>query len=127
AELTVFGRNLGSGAKASAFRVNDLPLDALTEAVSAPDDVLKRGLFRFTHHPTGHSVLPTAATCTLHGFQHRGIPLLVTDTPVTAEQEPNDDPLKPQKLGLPAVVSARFDKERDADWYEIEPPENGNY
>ena len=56
-----------------------------------------------------------------------GVPLLVTDTPVSLEAEPNDDPLKPQKLALPAVVSGRFDKERDADWYEIEPTENGSY
>jgi hypothetical protein len=127
AELTIFGRNLGKDAKASAWKINDLPLETLTETVSAPDDVLKRGLFRFTEHPTGHSPLPTAATCTLNGFQHRGIPLLVTDIPVTIEQEPNDDPQHAQKLTLPAVVSGRFDKERDADWYEIEPLENGQY
>lgn len=127
AELTAFGRNLGSGAKPSSLLVNDLPLDALTETVSPPDDIFRRGLFRFTDHPTGHSVLPTAATCTLTGFQHRGVPLLVVDTPVSLEQEPNDDPAKPQKLTLPAVVSARFDRERDADWYEIEPDKDGPY
>jgi hypothetical protein len=127
AKLEVFGRNLGKDSKPSTLIVNDLPLDVLTETVAVPDDLLKRGLYRFTDHPTGHSVLPTAATCTLNGFQYRGIPLLVTDIPVTSEQEPNDDPLKPQKLTLPAVVSGRFDKERDADWYEIEPMENGSY
>lgn len=127
AELTVFGQNLGNGSKASALILNDLPLDALTESVTPPDDILKRGLFTFTDHPTGHSVLPTAATCTLHGFQHRGVPLLVTDLPITLEQEPNDDPLKPQKLDLPVAVAGRFDKERDADWYEITPAEGGSY
>src|SRR5205085_2058643 len=86
-----------------------------------------RGLFRFAEHPTGHSVLPTAATCTLTGFQHRGIPLLVSDIPVSLEQEPNDDPKAPQKLTLPVVLSGRFDRERDADWFEIEPPEGGPY
>jgi len=126
-ELTIYGRNLGAGAKPSPWSINDLPLDASTESVSPPDDILKRGLFRFTDHPTGHSVLPTAATCTLHGFQHRGVPLLVTDLPVTLEQEPNDDPQKPQKLTLPVALAGRFDKERDADWYEIEPSENGSY
>lgn len=127
AKLEVFGRNLGGDAKPSKWIVNDLALDVLTETVNAPEDLLKRGLYQFTDHPTGHSTLPTAATCTLNGFQHRSVPLLVTDVPVTLEQEPNDDPLKPQKLTLPAVVSGRFDKERDADWYEIEPPENGTY
>jgi len=127
ADLTVFGRNLGKDAKVSPWAISELPLDALTESVTAPDDILKRGLFRFTDHPTGHSVLPTAATCTLSGVQHRGVPLLVCDTGVTLEQEPNDDPLKPQKLTLPAVVGGRFDKERDADWYEFEPTESGSY
>jgi hypothetical protein len=127
AKLEVFGRNLGSDAKASSWIVNDLPLDVVSETVTAPDDLLKRGLYRFSEHPTAHSVLPTAATCTLNGFQYRGVSLLVTDMPITLEQEPNDDPLKPQKLTLPAVLSGRFDKERDADWYEIEPSENGSY
>ena len=127
AELTVYGRNLGPGAKPSPWSVNELSLDALTESVMPPGDVLARGLFKFTDHPTGHSVLPTAATCTLHGFQHRGVPLLVSDIPVSLEQEPNDDPQKPQKLPLPVALAGRFDKERDADWFEIEPPESGSY
>lgn len=127
ATLSVFGRNLGAGAKPSGLMLNDLPLEVLTESVTAPDDILKRGLVRFTHHPADHSVLPTAATATLTGFQRRGVPLLVTDTAVSLEAEPNDDPAKPQQLALPAVVSGRFDKERDADWFEIEPAETGNY
>ncbi len=126
-ELTVFGRNLGDGAKTSPWNLNDLPLASISDRVTPPTEILKRGVFRFTEHPSAHSVLPTAATCTLHGFQHRGIPLLVTDMPVSLEQEPNDDPLKPQKLALPVVLSGRFDKERDADWFEIEPAESGSY
>jgi hypothetical protein len=126
-EVTVYGRNLGAGAKPSPFSINELPLDALTEKVTPADDILKRGQFRFTEHPTGHSVLPTAATCTLHGFQHRGVPMLVTDLPVTLEQEPNDDPTKPQKLTLPVALAGRLDKARDSDWYEIEPTENASY
>jgi hypothetical protein len=64
AAVTVYGRNLGTSAKPSEWRINDLPLDALPVTVTPADDILKRGLFRFTEHPTGHSVLPTAATCT---------------------------------------------------------------
>jgi hypothetical protein len=127
ATLSIYGRNLGGSAKPSGLVLNDLPLEVFTESVTAPDDVLKRGLFKFTEHPTGHSVLPTAATCTLIGFQHRGVPILVSDSPVSLEAEPNDDPHMPQKLTLPALVSGRFDKERDADWYEIEPPADGAY
>lgn len=127
ATIEVFGRNLGASARPSNWMVNDLPLDVATETVTAPADLLDRGRYRFVEHPTGHSVLPTAATATLNGFQYRGVPLLVTDLPVTREQEPNDDPQKPQKLTLPAAVSGRFDKERDADWYEIEPQESAAY
>ncbi len=126
-DLTIYGRNLGAGAKPSAFAINDLALDALTESVTPPADILTRGRFAFTEHPTGHSVLPTAATCTLHGAQHRGVPLVVSDIAVSLEAEPNDDPLKPQKLALPVALAGRFDKERDADWFEIEPVENGSY
>src|SRR5262249_5538690 len=55
------------------------------------------------------------------------IPLLICDSPVTFEAEPNDDPAKAQPLTLPAVVSGRFDRERDADWYEFETTEAGPY
>jgi hypothetical protein len=127
ARLTVYGRNLGGGARPSPLVVNDLPLDEVTESVTAPGDVLARGLFRFTDHPTGHSVLPTAATCTLTGFQYRGVPLLVSDIPVSLEREPNDDPTRPQKLPIPVALSGRFDRGRDADWFEIEPPADGPY
>jgi hypothetical protein len=127
AMLTIFGRNLGNGAKPSTWHINELPLDEITEKVSAPPDLLALGSYRFTHHPTTHSSSPTAATCTLTGFQVHGIPVLVTDTSVTLEREPNDDPHKPQPITLPAVVSGRFDHERDADWYEFEPMENGSY
>ena len=66
----------------------------------------------------------TAATCTLTGFQLQArpngvavnaAPLLVTDSPVSLEVEPNDDASKPQMIQLPAVVSGRFDHPRDAE------------
>ena len=136
ATLTVYGRNLGRKAKPSAWRVQDLPLEEYQESVTAPAGLLARGGYRFFEHPTSHSVLPTAATSTLTGFQFQprptgvaadAIPLLVVDTPVSAEKEPNDDAGKAQAIQLPAVISGRFDRPRDADWYEFEAPENGSY
>jgi hypothetical protein len=53
--------------------------------------------------------------------------MLVTDTPVTLEEEPNNDRDHAQPLTLPAVVSGRFDKERDVDWYAIDPTDTGPY
>ncbi|MGH7226430.1 MAG: PPC domain-containing protein, partial [Gemmataceae bacterium] len=64
ATLSVYGRNLGRKAKLSTWRVQDLPLDEYRESVTAPADLLARGTYRFFEHPTSHSVLPTAATCT---------------------------------------------------------------
>jgi hypothetical protein len=125
--VTVYGRNLGPGAKPSAWAVGGLALDEKDETVTAPGDVLARGLFRFTDHPTTHSVLPTAATATLTGFQVRGVPVLVTADPIVREAEPNDDRTHPQAIALPAVVAGRFDRERDADWFAFEPPADGPY
>lgn len=136
ATLTVYGRNLGRSAKSSAWMVQDLPLDEYQESVTAPADLPALGAYRFFEHPTNHSVLPTAATCTLTGYQFQprpagvaagAVPLLVVDSPVSAEVEPNDDADKAQVIRLPAVVSGRFDRPRDADWYEFEAPESGPY
>lgn len=136
ATLTVFGRNLGRTAKPSAWRIQDLLLDECQQTFPAPPDLLTLGTYRFVEHPTCHGVLPTAATFALTGFQIQprsdgiaagAVPLLVVDTPVSLEVEPNDDPSKPQMIQLPAVVSGRFDRPRDADWYEFEAPENGSY
>jgi hypothetical protein len=127
AALTLYGRNLGMGSKTSAWKVRDLALEEKTETVTAPFEIAMRGEFHFNEHPTTHSVLPTAATASLTGFQFHGIPILVTNDPITLETEPNDDPKKPQPISLPAVVCGRFDKERDADWYEFETSEAGNY
>ena len=127
ATLAIYGRNLGKGAKPSTWKIDGLTLDEMQETVAVPADLLENGRYRFTDHPTNHAVLPTAATCTLTGFQVHGNPLLVTEMPVTLETEPNDDPKNPQKIALPAVVSGRFDRERDADWYEFETAEAGLY
>ena len=100
-ELSVFGRNLGAGSKPSSWRVFDLPLDEARITVQPPADVRELGAYRFFEHPTDYSVLPTAATCTLRGFQVQPTfggqaanaqSLLLVDTPVTLEAEPNDAP-----------------------------------
>lgn len=135
-ELQLFGRNLGGGATVSPLKIADLPLEELKVAVTPPADILQLGAFRFIEHPTDHSTLPTAATCTLTGFQaltglpnERGpaVPLMVTDYPISIEREPNDAREQAQALPLPGVVSGRFDGPRDADWYEIDVATAGNY
>ncbi|MFO0871610.1 MAG: PPC domain-containing protein [Pirellulales bacterium] len=135
-EVTFYGRQLGAGASASRLQVGDLPLDELRSAVTPPAEVLDRGQFLFREHPTDHTTLPTAATCTLLGWQVSSglprelgpaVPLFVTPHEVTVEQEPNDAPDRAQRVSLPLVVSGRFDAARDGDWYEFESGAAGNY
>lgn len=122
AELTAWGRNLNGQSEARFSFI--APADAAI------------GKFLFLDHPTAHSVAPTAATCTLSGFQFRpeiGGPslapqtMLLVDTPISIEKEPNDTLESPQPISLPAVVSGRFDQQRDADWFEFSVEENGQY
>lgn len=135
AELTALGRNLKSG-QAPVATSAEPPLEEFRFSLTPPADLAGAGRYVFIEHPTDHSVLPTAATCTLDGLQVRvpvgngalsPSPLLLADGPVTLEAEPNNEKPRPQALTLPAVVSARFDEPRDADWYGFEVPENGQY
>lgn len=132
-ELTVFGRNLGAGAQPSPWTL-DAPLEQRTFSFAAPADAGRLAAFRFLEHPTDHTVLPTAATCTLTGLQlatEAGIDnaqtVLVSDDAVVLETEPNDVADQPQPVVLPLVLSGRFDKSRDADWFEFVTDEAGSY
>lgn len=134
AEVLVTGRGLGASAKPDSLANEGPLLSSIRATVSAPSEPLSRGTYHFLEHPTGHSVLPTAATCTLNGFQVRpvdgclnALPMLVSESPVTLEIEDNNDPEKPQSIALPAVVAGRFDRPQDGDWYEIEVTEGGQY
>lgn len=125
AALTAFGANLGDGAQPTDLKIGDVPLQQKAFTYAAPPELLALGLFRFREHPLQHSVLPTAATCTLVGeqilpFDADPAVLVVGETAPSVEQEPNDSKDQPQALALPALVSARFDKPRDADWYVFE-------
>ena len=134
-QLLALGRNLGVGSAESSWREADLPYFERRFPFSVPGDFTFGGLYQFAVHPTDHSVLPTAATCTLTGAQFLASPdglansqtLLVTDSSVTLEVEPNDVQEQPQSVTLPLVVSGRFDQPRDADWYEFEVAESGQY
>ncbi len=132
-EVEVAGRGF-TAAGTLNLPIEGPPLQTARLSVTAPDEVVELGTFRFFEHPHDHSVLPTAATCTLNGFQVRPIPnalnaitMMASETLVTLDQEPNNDREKPQRLELPAVVAGRFDQPRDADWFEIEVKEGGNY
>ena len=136
AEIVALGWNLGPKAGKTSLKLDGSNLDEYRETMTAPADIIDRGLYRFFEHPTAHSVLPTAATASLTGYQVRlspggqpanPVPVLVTREPVTLEVEPNDDPAKPQPINLPAVVSGRLDREGDGDWFSFKPEKDGEY
>lgn len=129
-ELTVLGQNLGAGAQPSTWKLGDLNLDVAKVPVTGATNILPTGGYRFLENATQHSVLPTAATCTLVGEQVSLLAanpqiLLISDSPTVVESEPNDTREQAQALTLPAVVSARFDQERDVDWYTFETDDKG--
>lgn len=128
-ELTVLGRNLGGAAATPGV---DPQLESVKMTITAPSDATG---YKFFEHPTDHSVLPTAASSRLDGFQIRptlptgesltAVPMLLVDQPVTLEAESNNDKEKPQAISLPAVVAGRFDSRGDADWYSFTTTEDG--
>lgn len=129
-ELTVLGRNLGPGSQPSSWKLGELTLDTLKLPVTGSTNLLPTGAYRFIEHATQHSVLPTAATCTLVGEQLSLLNanpqiMLVTESPTQVEAEPNDTREQAQPLTLPAIISGRFDRERDVDWYAFETDEHG--
>jgi hypothetical protein len=135
-DVTVYGRNLGPAAQKSPWIVGDLPLDQFRYNVQAPADLLALGEFRFAEHPVDFSVLPSAATCTLVGYQilpplgdvvQRATTMLVTPDPVLSETEPNDQPEAAQLLTVPVAVSGRFDRPRDLDIYAFDSGEGGSF
>jgi hypothetical protein len=132
-ELTARGHNLGPKASRSERNDGGLASDEFRFPFTAPAEVYSQGAYRYFDHPTDHSPLPTAATCTLTGMQVRppiedalnALTLVIADSPVILEAEPNDTADKAQKVSLPLAASGRFDGPRDADWYEIDVPEPG--
>ena len=131
-ELTILGRNLGPGSQVSTWRVGDQFLDVIRRPATASTQIVPTGAFRFLEHPTHHSVLPTAATCTLVGEQISLLganpqTIVISETATSMEVEPNDTREQAMPLTLPAIVSGRFDRERDLDWFTFETDEAGPY
>lgn len=135
-ELTALGYNFGTAGQASSWTLDERPLEEYRFQFSPPPAAEALGAFRFLEHPTDHSVLPTAATCTLSGFQLRvpvgtgsgpAVTLMAAEGPVTLEREANNSAETPQAIVLPATVSGRFDRPRDADWYQFVAEEAARY
>ncbi|HEX7375489.1 MAG TPA: PPC domain-containing protein [Pirellulales bacterium] len=135
-ELIALGRNFGTAGKPSTWKIDECSLDEFRFSITPPGPTEALGSYRFIDHPSDHSVLPTAATCTLAGFQLRvpiggganpPVTLMYADGPVTLEREPNDAREQPQPVTLQLTLSGRFDVPRDGDWFEFTPAEQGRY
>ncbi|MCA8993254.1 MAG: PPC domain-containing protein [Planctomycetaceae bacterium] len=136
-QFTALGRNLsGIGGNATEWSEAGQPLESVSFQWQPNDTTLANGDYTFVDHPTHHSVLPTAATCTLTGQQIsvpgvEGLwsnpPVLVSEAPVLTEVEPNNTQEQTQKVSLPLVVGGRFNVSQDADWFEFTPAEKGPY
>ncbi len=107
------------------LRIGDFP--GATTAFPLAAERGKQASIGFTGSDTIPAVsvtVPTATTA-FYAVPTAGkdagwpVPVLVTDYPQAAEQEPNDEPAKANKLPVPGGVSARFDKAKDMDHFAI--------
>jgi hypothetical protein len=79
--------------------------DIPTVSVKAPTDQAIAAVYAAPKRPSGVSGWP--------------VPVLLSDWPELVEQEPNDEPMKANKLPVPGGISARFDKPKDVDHFAI--------
>jgi hypothetical protein len=120
AELLLLGRNLPGGKPAPQWAVQGQPLEQVTVPFSAPKDLLLDRFAFLNHLPSpclgarGWQFWPGGLKDCLNP-----VTLAWADVPVTAEREPNDSADTAQPLMLPAVVSGRFDRPGDRDWYSF--------
>jgi hypothetical protein len=120
AGLLLLGRNLPGGKPAPEWVVQGQPLEQLTVPFAAPKDLL---LDRFAF--VNHLPSPCLGARGLHlwpgGLKDclNPVTLAWADQAVTPEREPNDSAATAQPLTVPAVVSGRFDRPGDADWYRF--------
>jgi hypothetical protein len=118
AELTVFGRNLPGG-KPSELVLNGIPLEKATVSFTMPNDPSALQRFDFRNHLPSPSLAARGVQVYPKGFENalNPVTLVFANAPVTVEKEPNDSADKAQEVTLPTVISGRFDRPGDADWY----------
>lgn len=131
-EVTVLGQNLGPGSTRSTWQIGGQALEEKRMTVTLAADPAKLAQFSFMEHPTGLSFPMTCSTVGLRGTQIRpdcsggtlnAVNVLYATTTPINEVEPNDSREQAQKLPLPALVNARFDKPGDVDWFSVNVPE----
>jgi hypothetical protein len=128
ASFTLFGSHLPGGAKVEGMTSRGRTLEKLTIEIEAPagqatDELTISNLVR-------------AQDATLDGFEYRlstpagdSNPCLIgfTSAAVVEEQEPNDDPNKPQPISVPCTFVGRFSPRGDYDWISFEAKKGDSY
>jgi hypothetical protein len=119
--LTIYGRNLPGGKPDPQARVQGMALERLQVSYTAPRNAEGLAGYEFINHPPSPALTLRGIQVWPKGLENALNPatLVFADAPVTLEREPNDSAEKTQALKLPTVISGRFDKPGDADWYSF--------
>jgi hypothetical protein len=118
-ELTLRGRDLPGGKTSSESIVAGVPLETLTVPFTAPKEPLTLQRFSFINHLPSPSLNARGIQVWPKGLENalNPVTLVLADAPVTREVEPNDSAETAQAITLPTVISGRFDKPGDVDYY----------
>jgi hypothetical protein len=126
--FTLFGSNLPGGGKVEGLISRGRTLEQLAVEIEAPAGDAATGL------ALNSLLRPQEAT--LDGFEYRlttpageSNPILIgyAAAPVVAEQEPNDDPAKPQQVTVPCTFVGHFSPRGDYDWISFEAKKGDTY
>lgn len=117
-KFTLYGRNLPGSTPAGKTSQGE-PLEKLEVSVAIPAD-------SDTFSPA-ENLLPHESV--VDGFRYvlqtpigdsNPVFIQFAGAPVVLEQEPNDDPAKPQKITIPTEVAGRFQQRGDIDYFTFE-------
>jgi len=128
-ELLLLGRNLPGGKTSTQWKEQGLPLEETTVALSIPKELAAPGRFAFINHLPSPSLNTRGVHIWPEAIKNALKPITVypADAPVTKDREPNDSAESAQPITLPTVISGRFDKPGDADWYAFEAKAGDTY
>ncbi|HEY2841513.1 MAG TPA: PPC domain-containing protein [Pirellulales bacterium] len=128
ASYTLYGSNLPGGTPAPGMIARGRQLEQLTVEIEAPGGEATQNL--------AVSNLIRSGDSTLDGFEYRlaspqgeSNPILIsyTSAPVVVEQEPNNDPLTPQKITAPCTLVGRFAPRGDYDYVSFDAKKGDDY
>ena len=125
--LTIFGRNLPGGQPAG-FNIDGRPLQKLAVNVPVPGGAAAQSV-KFDSLLTPAAAGIDATQYRVKGPAGTSNPVLVgiATAPPVNEAEPNNSPTQPQRINVPCEVMARFDGQRDRDWFEFEAKQGEQY